>query len=184
MTSGIHYDLGRIYYKTYYKPVSKNIKIIDNKIKQNKAQYDLDRQIAKIFALSSGNVSKCKLLTGKDILLGIELFEKATSTKRFEYSLLCSELWKQSSVAEKQYQKLDKVFEPNKKEEGKIKKSCARSNLVYNKDFKMYMYKYHNTKESAAKCFFGSKQNYLREFKHILKIFYHDTKEIKSNSED
>ena len=46
------------------------------------------------------------------------------------------------------------------------------------------MYKYHNTKESAAKCFFGSKQNYLREFKHILKIFYHDTKEIKSNSED
>ena len=38
--------------------VSEKIKPIDNKIEQNKAQYDLDRQAAKISALSSGNVSK------------------------------------------------------------------------------------------------------------------------------
>ena len=31
---------------------------IDNKIEQNKAQYDLDRETAKISALSSGNVGK------------------------------------------------------------------------------------------------------------------------------
>ena len=45
--------------------ISEKIRTIDNKIEQNKAQYDLDRQTAKILALSSGNNSKCELLTGK-----------------------------------------------------------------------------------------------------------------------
>ena len=38
--------------------VSEKIKAIDNKIEQNKAQYSLDRQTAKISALSSRNISK------------------------------------------------------------------------------------------------------------------------------
>ena len=38
--------------------ITGKIKTIDNKIEQNKAQYDLDRQTAKYSALSSGNVSK------------------------------------------------------------------------------------------------------------------------------
>ena len=46
----IHYGLGRTYYK---KAVSEKIKTIDSKIKQNKAQYDLDRQTARMLALSS-----------------------------------------------------------------------------------------------------------------------------------
>ena len=50
----IHYDLGRTYYKM---SISEKIKTIDNKIEQNKAQYNSDRQTAKISALSSGNVS-------------------------------------------------------------------------------------------------------------------------------
>ena len=42
----------------YYKmSISEKIKVINNKIKQNKAQYDLDRQTAKISAFSSGNIS-------------------------------------------------------------------------------------------------------------------------------
>ena len=55
----VHYDLGRTYYKM---SVSEKIKTIDNKIEQNKAQYNLDRQTAKISALSSGNVSKYEFL--------------------------------------------------------------------------------------------------------------------------
>ena len=42
------------------------INTIDTKIEQYKAQYNLDRQTAKISALSSGNVSKYEFLTGKD----------------------------------------------------------------------------------------------------------------------
>ena len=39
--------------------VSEEIKVIDNKTEQNKAQYNLDKQNAWSLALSSGNVSKC-----------------------------------------------------------------------------------------------------------------------------
>ena len=38
--------------------VSEKIKIIDDKIEQNKAQYSLDKQTAKILAFSSGNIGK------------------------------------------------------------------------------------------------------------------------------
>ena len=38
--------------------VSEKIKRTDNEIEQNKSQYGLDWQTAKISALSSGNVSK------------------------------------------------------------------------------------------------------------------------------
>ena len=47
--------------------VNEKIKAIHNKIEQNKAQYDLDRQTAEISASSSGNVSKYEFLTGKDV---------------------------------------------------------------------------------------------------------------------
>ena len=47
--------------------ISEKIKAINKTIKQNKAQYDFDRQTAKISGLSSGNVSKFEFLTGKDV---------------------------------------------------------------------------------------------------------------------
>ena len=47
--------------------ISEKIKTIDNKIAQNKSQCNLDRQTANISALSSGNVSKYKFLTDKDV---------------------------------------------------------------------------------------------------------------------
>ena len=68
--------------------VSDKIKGINNKIKQNKAQCSLNRQTAKISALSSGNVSKYKFLTRKDILSEKDLLEKATAIKWFKYSPL------------------------------------------------------------------------------------------------
>ena len=48
--------------------ISGKIKSINKKIEQNKAQYDLDGQTAKISDLSSGNVSKYKFLIKKDVL--------------------------------------------------------------------------------------------------------------------
>ena len=41
--------------------ISEKIKTINNKIEKNKALYDLDRQVTKITALSSRNVSKLNL---------------------------------------------------------------------------------------------------------------------------
>ena len=97
----IHNDLGRTSYKM---SISETIKSIKNKIEQNKTQYNLDRQTAKISALSSGNVSKYEFLTDTDVLPEKDLLEKATALKRFEYSPLGKESKKQTSVAEKQYQ--------------------------------------------------------------------------------
>ena len=48
--------------------VSEKIKATKNKIEHNKAQYNLERQTAKISTLSSGNVLKYEHLTGKDVL--------------------------------------------------------------------------------------------------------------------
>ena len=79
--------------------VSEKIKTINNEIEQNKAQYSLDRQTAKISGLSSGNVSKYEFLMCKNILPEKGLLEKAAGIKRFEYSPLGSELKKQTDIA-------------------------------------------------------------------------------------
>ena len=63
-----------------------------------------------ISALSSGNVSKYEFLTDKDVLPETELSEKATALKRFECLPLGRGLKKQTSVAEKKYQGLNKFF--------------------------------------------------------------------------
>ena len=68
--------------------ISEKIKAINNKIEQNKAWYNLNRQTAKISALSSGNVSKYEFLTGTSVFPKKDFLEKAATLKRFEYSPL------------------------------------------------------------------------------------------------
>ena len=81
------------------KSIDEKIKVIDNKIQQNKGQYSLDRKTAKISALLSRNNSKYDFLTSKDVLPEKDFLEKAAAIKRFEYSLLGKKLKKQTSVA-------------------------------------------------------------------------------------
>ena len=64
--------------------VTDQIKTLDRKIKQNEEQYDLDREAAKISALSSNNLDKYEYLTGEDLGLQPSTAEKA----KFEYSPL------------------------------------------------------------------------------------------------
>ena len=64
--------------------VTDQIKILDRKIKQNESQYDLDREAAKISALSSNNLDKYELLTGEDLGLKPSTIEQT----KFEYSPL------------------------------------------------------------------------------------------------
>ena len=46
--------------------VTDQIKTLNREVKQNEAQYDLDREAAKISALSSINLDKYEYLTGED----------------------------------------------------------------------------------------------------------------------
>ena len=64
--------------------ITDQIKILDRKIMQNEAQYDLDRKAAKISALSSNNLDKYEYLTGEDLGLKPSTVEQA----KFEYSPL------------------------------------------------------------------------------------------------
>ena len=64
--------------------ITEQIKTLNRKIKQNEAQHDLDREAAKISALSSNNLDKYEYLTGEDLGLKPNTIEQA----RFEYSPL------------------------------------------------------------------------------------------------
>ena len=57
-------------------------KILDDKIKANNAQYDLDRMNAEISAYSSGDLPNYEYLTKKDLKYKPDAFEQA----KFEYS--------------------------------------------------------------------------------------------------
>ena len=64
--------------------VTDQIKILDRKIKQTGAQYNLDREAAKISAFSSNNLDKYEYLTGEDLDLKPSTVEQA----KFKYSPL------------------------------------------------------------------------------------------------
>ena len=64
--------------------VTDQIKILDRKISQSEAQYDLDRKAAKVSALSSNNFEKYEYLTGEDLGHKPSTAEQA----KFEYSPL------------------------------------------------------------------------------------------------
>ena len=63
--------------------ITDQIKILNKKIIQKEAHYDLDRKAAKISGLSSNNLDKYEYLTGQDLGLKPSTIEQAKS----EYSL-------------------------------------------------------------------------------------------------
>ena len=64
--------------------LTEQVKILDDKIKASKARYDLDREAAKISALSCGELEKYEYLTGED--LGYK--PKVLGKVKFQYSSL------------------------------------------------------------------------------------------------
>ena len=64
--------------------ITDRIKILNKKIIQNEAQYDLDRKATEISTLSSNNLDKYEYLTGEDIDLKPSTIEQA----KFGYSPL------------------------------------------------------------------------------------------------
>ena len=64
--------------------VTNKLNILDNKIKANQGQYDLDREAAKISVLSSNEFDKYEYLTDEDLGYKPEVVEQA----KVEYSPL------------------------------------------------------------------------------------------------
>ena len=82
---------------------------IENQIKNEKLQYDINNEAAKISALSSGKIDKYEYLTGEEILPSNQqqIFEQA----KFTYSPLGKAFEKQTKTIEDQGKKQVHVLE-------------------------------------------------------------------------
>ena len=87
--------------------LSDEIKILDNKIKANQAHYEIDREEAKMSALSSKELDKYEYLTGEDLGYKPVVVEKF----KFEYSPLGEAL---NNKAKSKIDKRDKVVNTDK----------------------------------------------------------------------
>ena len=74
--------------------------IIDNQIRDEKLQYDINREAAKTSALSSGKIDKYKYLTGEEILSSNQ--QQIIEQAKFTYSLLGKAFEKQPKTIEDQ----------------------------------------------------------------------------------
>ena len=121
--------------------ITDQIKILDRKITQNEAQYDLDRKAAEISALSSNNLDKYEYLTGEDLDLKPSTVERT----KFEYSSLGKIFNKSSDEKDKKegiLKRLENITDKNeellnsfsstKKFNKALKINNQSKNLIYN----------------------------------------------------
>ena len=76
---------------------------LEDQIRDEKLQYDINRQAAKISALSSGKIDKYEYLTGEDILPSNQ--QKIIEQAKFTYSPLGKAFEKQKKTIEDQGKK-------------------------------------------------------------------------------
>ena len=127
--------------------VTDQIKILDDKIKSNQAQYNLGRK-AKIYAFSSKNLlDKYEYLTGEDLVYKPNVFKKA----EFEYSPLGMSL--------------SKAF---KKDEAK---SVAKNKSDFNYDSNHTFYRFYNGYDEFEEMSLDSKYHRIKEFNKLLISF-------------
>ena len=85
---------------------------IEDQIKDEKLQYDINREAAKISALSSGKIDKYEYLTGEEILPSNQ--QQIIQQAKFNYSPLGKALEKQRKTIEDQGKKQVKAIQDNK----------------------------------------------------------------------
>ena len=81
---------------------------INDQIRDEKLQYDINREASKISALSSGNIQKYEYFTGENILPSNQ--QQIIEQGRFTYSPLGKALEKQIKTIEDQGQKQFKAL--------------------------------------------------------------------------
>ena len=90
---------------------------IDDQVKDEKLQYDINREAAKISALSSGKIDKYEYLTGVEILPSNQ--KQIIEQAKFTYSPLGKAFEKQTKTTEDQCEKQIKAIQ----NQGQVKQS-------------------------------------------------------------
>ena len=90
------------------------IMTIDDQIKYEKLQYNVNREASKISALSSGGFNKYEYVTGEEILPSNK--QQIIEQAKFEYSPLVKAFEKQVKTIEDQGEKQIKAIQDNRKQ--------------------------------------------------------------------
>ena len=86
---------------------------IEDQIKNEKLQYDINREAAKISALSSGKIDRYEYLTGEEILPSNQ--QQISEQAKFTYSPLGKAFEKQTKTIEDKGEKQIKAIQDNRK---------------------------------------------------------------------
>ena len=155
--------------------VTDQIKIIDNKIKANQAQYDLDRLTAKISALSSGELRKYEYLTGKDLGYRPSVLEQT----KFDYSPLGKVFNKrldEDGKKEGLFKRLKNIGGKNEEQLQLLSKTnkitrIAKNESDYNYNKNFAFYKFYRDFENFRKRSLWSKYSNISMFYNLLNEF-------------
>ena len=102
------------------------MKIIkDENIKDEKLQYDINREAAKISALSSGKIDKYEYLTGEEILPSNQ--QQIIEQAKFSYSPLGKAFEKQTKTIEDKGEKQIKAIQDNTKQLANIQEVTIKN---------------------------------------------------------
>ena len=101
---------------------------IEDQIKDEKLQYDINREAAKILALSSGKIDKCEYLTGEEILPSNQ--QRIIQQTKFNYSPLGKAFEIKIKTNKDQRKKQVKAIQDNKQ---LINKDDYKDKLLFQK---------------------------------------------------
>ena len=112
---------------------------IEDQIKDEKLQYDINREAAKISALSSGKIDKYEYLTGEEILPSNQ--QQIIQQAKFNYSPLGKALEKQIKAIEDQGKKQVKAIQDNNQLVN-INKGDYKDKLLLSKEREIFKHIY------------------------------------------
>ena len=162
--------------------VTDQIKILDDKIKSNQAQYDLGREAAKISALSSKDLlEKYECLTGEDFGHKPSVFEKA----KFEYSplgMMLNEAFKNEEVKGVAKSKSDFNYDSNHtffefyKRIDEFKDMSLGSKYTIMKNYNKRLIKFKNVKPRKSETWL-KKERIIKNVEEVYRKYYDACKE-------
>ena len=103
---------------------------IEDQIKDEKLQYDISREAAKISALSSGKIDKYEYITGEEILPSNQ--QQIIEQAKFTYSPLGKAFEKQTKTIEDKGEKQIKAIQDNRRH--LISDDDSKSKLLISKE--------------------------------------------------
>ena len=119
--------------KNHLEKIQKLILTLDDKIRDERLQYNINKEPAKISALSSGEIHKYEYLTGEKTLPPDE--SRMTKKVKFSYSPLRKTFEKQIKTIENQSEKQIKAIEEHGKQ---LVKSSEKDSSTLLKEIEIF----------------------------------------------